>query len=156
MFRLVRTATLRALYADRTELAATKEDLAITQAAAGSANDAAERAAAVAEKQLRQLAEVHAALMEVERERDRARVDARKEAGQQLAELGEDLARLRDAAADTETGQTVRAAIAYRVLRDLYADGRRRGLKPGRPFDVAAAVLGFDTDPSSRNVDADT
>ena len=83
---------------------------------------------------------------EARAERDQAQADAQKEAEQQLAELREDFARIRDAAADSETGQTVRAAIAYRVLRDLYADALARGLEPHRPVDILGVVLGFDTE----------
>ena len=62
---------------------------------------------------------------EAERERVQAvaqREQDKTETDRQMAELREDLAKLRAAAADPQTGETVRAALAYNILRDLYAD----------------------------------
>lgn len=155
MISIVRTDTLRSL---RAELAATTkkldaatEELNAAKDEAEIASNAAKRVKAVAKQQLGDLAQAHAARFQAERERDRARDDARREAQQQLAELGEDLARLRDAAADTETGLTVRAAIAYRVLRDLITNARANGQDLDGALSAVAMVLGFDTDPNPRS-----
>lgn len=64
---------------------------------------------------------------------------------EQMAEIREDLAKIRAAAADTENGETVRAALAYHVLRDMYADAWNQGLLPKRPFDLIAVLLDFQT-----------
>ncbi|MEU3521819.1 hypothetical protein ABZ770_42440 [Streptomyces sp. NPDC006654] len=148
MIRIVRKATLDALYADRTALAETREELAIAQAATGSANDAAIRAENTAEELLKDLGQAHADRIQAERDARQARTDRaadKTETDRQLAELREDLAKLRAAAADLETGDTVRAALAHNILRDLYADAWREGLLPNRPWDLLAVVLGFDT-----------
>ena len=148
MFRIIRTTTLNALQADSAALPAVQQELTQAKAEAEHATDSAIRAENVAEQQLRVLARAHADRFQAERERDEAVAQRRQdktETDRQLAELREDFTRLRDAAADPDTGETVRAALAYRVLRDLYADAWAQGLLPKRPFDVIAAVMGFDT-----------
>lgn len=133
MFRIVRTSTLAALRADSTALPVALRDLDQARAEAEAANDSAIRAETVAEDQLRQLARLHA---------DRAQEEAATRA--ELDAIRTDVARLRDAAADPETGDSFRQALAYGVLRDLIADARARGVELGRPFDLVASLLGFD------------
>ncbi|MFK0288344.1 hypothetical protein ACIQVL_48910 [Streptomyces sp. NPDC090499] len=148
MLRVVRKTTLDALHADRAELARASQELAQAKTEAAAATDSAIRAETTVEDLLKQLGQALADRIQAERDARQARLDRqqdKKETDRQLAELREDFTRLRDAAADTETGETTRAAIAYRVLHDLYADAWREGLLPKRPFDVVAAVLGFDT-----------
>ena len=147
MLRLIRTVTLDTLRADSAELATAREQLDHAKTEAATATDAAINAETAAEKILRDLAQAHADRIQAERDARQARdelVQAKADTAQQLTELGEDFAKLRDAAADTETGETIRGALAYNVLRDLYADAWAQGLLPKRPFDVLAAVLGFD------------
>lgn len=148
MIRFVRTATLDALHADRAALKEARAEAEQAKTEAALATDSAIRAETVAERQLRDLAQALAARFQAERDRDTAR-DAlnqhKADTEQQMAEIREDLAKLRAAAADTETGETVRAALAYNILRDLYADAWKEGLLPNRPFDLLAVVLNFDT-----------
>lgn len=148
MFRIVRKTTLDALHADQAALEAAREELGHAKTEAATATDSAIRTETVAEDLLKQAAQAHADRFQAERERDQA-IDQRKqdkaETDRQMAELREDLARLRDAARDTQTGETVRAALAYRLLRDMYADAWKEGLLPKRPFDLLAVVLDFDT-----------
>lgn len=158
MFRIIRKTTLDALHADQAALQQTRQELAQANTEAATATDSAVRAEAVAQDLLKQTAQAHADRFQAERERDQAvaqREQDKTETDQQIAELREDFTRLCDAAADTETGETRRAAIAYRVLRDLYADAWAQGLLPKRPFDVIAAVMGFDA-PESQAVAAAT
>lgn len=148
MLRIIRKATLDTLHADQAALSQAREDAAQAKAEAEAATDSAIRAETVAEDLLKQTAQAHADRFQTERDRDTAREQREKdktETDRQMNELREDLAQLRDACADLDTGQTRKAAIAYRVLHDLYADAWREGLLPKRPFDVVAAVLGFDT-----------
>lgn len=148
MFRIVRKATLDALHADRAALGNARDQLKQAKTEAETATDSAIRAEAAAEDLLKQTAQAHADGIQAERERDQAvaqREQDKAETDRQMAELREDLTRLRDAAADLETGETVRAALAYRLLRDMYADAWKEGLLPQRPFDLLAVVLDFDT-----------
>ena len=148
MLRIIRKAALDSLHADRAALAQAREELAHAKTEAEQATDSAIRAEATAEQRLTDLYRAQADLDQAERHRDTARTQRdqdRAETNRQLAELREGLAKLREAAGNPETGDTVKAAIAYRVLHDLYADAWREGLLPKRPFDVVAAVLGFDT-----------
>jgi len=148
MLRVIRKTTLDDLHADRSALGQAREEVAQAKTEAATATDSAIRAEVVAENLLKDLAQAHADRIQAERDAQQARTEqqqAKTDTDRQLAELREDFTRLRDAAADTETGETVRAALAYRVLSDLYADAWREGLLPKRPFDVVAAVLGFDT-----------
>ncbi|MER6789510.1 hypothetical protein ABT330_33675 [Streptomyces sp. NPDC000658] len=148
MFRIVRTTTLAALRAKDADLADLQCELDIANAATGSANDAVIRMENLAETQLRQLAQAHADRSRPNATAGAARADRDKieaETRSQLAEIHADVARLQDAVADATTGDSVRGALAYRMLRDLYADAKARGLEPGRPFDLVAIVLGFDT-----------
>lgn len=148
MLRIIRRATLNTLHADQAALSQAREEAAQAKTEAEAATDSAIRAETVAEDLLKQTAQAHADRFQAERDRDTAREQREKdktETDRQMNELREDLAQLRDACADLDTGQTRKAAIAYRVLHDLYADAWREGLLPKRPFDVVAAVLGFDT-----------
>ncbi|MGW3910557.1 hypothetical protein ACWEBX_03380 [Streptomyces sp. NPDC005070] len=145
MIRIVSTRTLAALRAREAEAADLQHELDIANAKAGSANDAAIRAENL-ETQLRQSAQAHADRIQAERDRDAActgRDQVEAAARKELDEICADVVRLRDAA-DAASGGAVRGALAYRLLRDLYADAKARGLEPGRPFDLAAIVLGFD------------
>lgn len=148
MLRIVRTDTLAALNADRDALHAAQAEAAQAKSEAEQAHDSAIRAETAFEQQLKQLATAYAGQIQAERERDTARkqlAELKADTETQLAEMREDLANLRAAAADTETGETVRAALAYRLLRDMYADAWKEGLLPKRPFDLLAVVLDFDT-----------
>ncbi|MFC8408608.1 hypothetical protein ACFUG9_34345 [Streptomyces griseoincarnatus] len=165
MFRIVRTTTLDALRADSAALPAVRQERDQAKTEAARATDSAVRAESVAEKQLRELARLHAENFQAEREtrvqyeglrtviqqvteeRDAARKErdqAEREARDELAEIRRDVDRLRAAAADPETGESMRHAIAYGVLRNLIDDARARGLELGRPFDLVAILLGFD------------
>lgn len=148
MFRVIRKATLDALRVDRVALERAREELAQASTQAATATDSAVRAETVAEDLLKQTAQAHADRIQAERERDQAvahRQQDKTETDRQMAELREDLATIRAAAADTDNGETVRAALAYNLLRDLYADAWKEGLLPKRPFDLLAVVLNFET-----------
>ncbi len=153
MLRIVRKTTLDALHADQTALAKAIEDAKHAKTEAEQATDSAIRAETANEDLMKRLGQAYADTVKAERRANEiqqarsAEVQDKATTDRQIAELRQDLDRLRDAAADTETGETVQAAIAYRILRDLYADAWREGLLPRRPFDVIAAVLGFDTAP---------
>lgn len=148
MIRITRTATLNCLRADSAELAIIRAELDQAKTESGNATDSAIRAETLAETQLRQLAQAHADRIQADRDLASARAELaqqRADTNEQLTELREDLAKLHAAAADPETGQTVRSALAYNILRDLYADAWKEGLLPKRPFDLLAVVLDFDT-----------
>lgn len=148
MFRVIRKTTLDALNADSAALPALQQELDHAKTEAERATDSAIRAENVAEQQLRDLAQAHADRFQAERDRDAARTERDKveaAARRELDEIRQDVAQLRDAAANTETGQSRRAAIAYDVLRNLVQDAQARGLELGRPFDLVAIVLGFNT-----------
>jgi len=148
MLRFIRKTTLDGLHADQAALRQARQEADQAKTEAALATDAVIRAETAAESLLRDLAQAHADCIQAERDARQARTQQQQEkteTDRQLAELRQDFARIRDAAADTETGKTVQASIAYNVLRDLYADAWREGLLPKRPFDVIAAVLGFDT-----------
>nr|WP_107908872.1 hypothetical protein [Streptomyces chartreusis] len=156
MPRIIRTSTLAALRAEAAKVAGLQEDLEISKAATGSANDAAARAEAVAERQLRELGQAHADNIRFQRERDEARTgrdQVEAEARKELDEIHADVAKLQDAARNSETGQGMREALAYRVLKDLVEDARARGLQLGRPLDLVAIVLGFDTEAPAQAAD---
>lgn len=73
-----------------------------------------------------------------------------------LAEMREDLDQIRTDAADPETGASFRAALAYSTLRRMYDQHRAAGLDLGRPWDLLAAVLGFDEPRELEAADADS
>ncbi|MEZ3182980.1 hypothetical protein KYY02_31270 [Streptomyces pimonensis] len=169
MFRIIRTATLDALRADSVALPAVRQERDQAKSEAERATDSAIRAENVAGDQLRQLAQLHADRFEAEREtraqyeglhavikqvtaeRDAARTErdqVEAAARAELDEIRQDVDRLRDAAADPETGEGIRHAIAYGVLRNLVDDVRARGLELGRPLDLVAVLLGFDAPPT--------
>jgi cell division septum initiation protein DivIVA len=133
MISIVRTTTLNALRADSTALETTRQELAAAKSEAATATDSAIRAENVAEQQLRQLAQAHADRIQAERERDQALETARQEAQAQLEEIRAEVDQIRRDAADTETGETMRAALAYRMFQRLYADARAQGLTPKPP-----------------------
>ena len=148
MIRFIRTTTLNALHADRDALKEARIDVERARNEASLANDSAIRAETVAQRQLKDLAQAHADCIQADRDRDTAvaaLTQHKADTEQQLAELREDLAKLRAAAADPQTGETVRAALAYNLLREMYANAWKQGLLPNRPFDLLAAVLDFDT-----------
>lgn len=165
MFRIIRTTTLDALRADSAALPAVRQERDQARSEAAAATDSAIRAETVAEDQLRQLAQLHADRLEAEREartqyeglhavirqvtaeRDAARTErdqVEAAARRELEEIHRDVARLQDAAADPETGESIRHAIAYGVLKNLFQDARAHGLEVGRPLDLVAVILGFD------------
>lgn len=151
MIAIVRTTTLNALRADSAALETTREDLTRAQTEAATATDSATRAETLAEQQLRQLAQAHADRFQAERDRDAARKErdqaletARQEAQQQLAEIRAEVDQIRRDAADTGTGETMRAALAYRMFQRLYADARAQGLVAKPPVDLVAVILGLD------------
>lgn len=59
-----------------------------------------------------------------------------------MNEIRKEYLRIRDAAADPESGEAVRAALALRVLRHIYAEAHANGLDTG-PLDLVAIVCGF-------------
>lgn len=148
MFRVIRTTTLEALRADQTALGDIHSELEQAKTEAELANDAVTRAETNADDLLKQLGQALADRISAERARDAAiaqREQDKTETDRQLAQLRQDIATIRAAAADTENGETVRAALAYHVLRDMYADAWNQGLLPKRPFDLIAALLDFKT-----------
>lgn len=148
MIRVIRTTTLRTLQADAAQLANAQMDAASNAAEATRWQKRHREADTAFGGALKDLAQARANQIKAERERNQAiarREQDKAETDRQMAELREDLAKIRDAAADTDTGETARAALAYRLLRDMYADAYKEGLLPKRPFDVLAVVLGFDT-----------
>lgn len=148
MIRIIRTATLRNLQTDAAATAQARQDADRLAGEADNWHSRYDEANTAYERAFTDLGQALADQIKAERERNEAvarREQDKAETDRQMAELREDFTRLRDAAADTETGETVRAALAYRVLRDLYADAWAQGLLPKRPFDVIAAVMGFDT-----------
>ncbi|MFJ3635893.1 hypothetical protein [Streptomyces sp. NPDC090112] len=165
MFRIVRTSTHSALLADREALGQARVEAETATDSAIRAEDTAEGLAA----QLRRVKQdadtefegMRAVLKQATAERDEARKErdaAREEAGALSAESGvladvrQDLTRLRDHAADPVNGNAVRGAIAYGVLRDLITRARQERAEAGedtrlpRPFDLVALVLGLDGD----------
>ena len=158
MLRIIRKTALDALHADRAALENTRTELDQAKTDAGTANDSAIRAENTAEDLLKQLGQAHADRIQAERDARQARLDreqGKAETDRQLAELREDLIKIRAAANDTENGDTVRGALAYNILRDLYADAWAQGLLPKRPFDVMAVVLGFETNQPVQAASAD-
>lgn len=152
MLRVIRKTVLDTLHNDQAELAHVREELVSTKAELAIVTNSATRTEVVAQDLLKQTAQAHADRFQAERDRDAARRErdqVEAAARRELDEIRRDVAQLRDAAADTETGQSMRAAIAYDVLRNLVDDARARGLELGRPFDLVAIVLGFDTDPQA-------
>lgn len=148
MIRIIRTATLRTLQADAAKTAEARQEVVAQAADVEQWHTRYDEANAAYERAFTDLGQALADQLKAERQRDQAiaqREQDKTETDRQMAELREDLAHLRDAVNDTETGETRRAALAYRVLKDLYADAYKEGLLPKRPFDVIAAVLGFDT-----------
>lgn len=148
MFRIIRTATFRGLQNDAAKSAEARQE-AISQAADAEnwrarydeANTAYERA-------FKDLGQALADRIKAERQRDEAQAERQQDkdaTDQQMAEIREDLAKIRAAANDTENGETVRAALAYHVLRDMYADAWNQGLLPKRPYDLIAVLLDFKT-----------
>lgn len=150
MIRIIRTATLRSLKADAVATAEVRQEAADNASQAETWQARYNEANTAYERSFKDLGRALAGRFQAERELNEAhaqRTQDKAATDQQLAELREDLARLRAAAADTETetGESVRAALAYNILRDLYADAWREGLLPKRPFDLLAAVLDFKT-----------
>ncbi|KOU99109.1 hypothetical protein [Streptomyces sp. XY533] len=159
-YRLVRIAALAQLRADQAELESVRAQLHDVEQAALAAKV---QAKAQAQDLLRQLGQALAGQVKTERERDEqfaglqavirqvtaerdaARTAVRQEYGDVVEEMRADLAQLRADAADTETGESMRAAIAYGVLGRMINEVRARSeegeLRP--PFDVVALVLGF-------------
>jgi hypothetical protein len=157
MIRIIRTANLRDLQADAAATAEARRDSAAHAAETDNWRSRYNEANAAYERAFKDLAQALADRIQAERDRDTARTQrdqAQADTERQIAELREDFTKLRDAATATDTGETVRAAIAYDVLRDLYADAWAQGLLPKRPFDVIAAVLGFDTTTAKPQTDA--
>ncbi|GAA1592601.1 hypothetical protein [Streptomyces globosus] len=157
MYRIVRTSTYTTLLADRAALGQARTDLATVTDARDQALTDLAKDRATGQSLLRQLAQAHADIIaadtgmqalvkQITAERDAAR----EEAGA-LADVRQDLARLRDHAADP-ANSGVRGAIAYGVLRDLITRARHEQAQVGqdgslpRPFDVVALVLGLDDD----------
>lgn len=148
MIRIIRTATFQALQADAAQAAGAREE-AISQAAdAENWRARYNEANAAYERAFKDLGQALADRIKAERQRDEAQAQRQQDKAatdQQLTELREDLAKIRAAANDTENGETVRAALAYHVLRDMYADAWNQGLLPNRPYDLIAALLDFKT-----------
>ncbi|MCC3654735.1 hypothetical protein LIX60_25375 [Streptomyces sp. S07_1.15] len=138
MFRIIRTSTLRAL----------QEDAADADRDVQTYSDEAEKWHQEYIALEGQLDGLHGTIRRISRERDNARAElaAARERETDLAGVRADLDRLRTDAADPEAGASVRGAIALGVLRRLYLDGRSRGIEPGRPWDLLAAILRLDTD----------
>ncbi|MFC8012803.1 hypothetical protein [Streptomyces cinereoruber] len=145
MFRIVRTTALADLMNDREHLAGARAALGTTQASLTDSR----RAAELLEEKVEQLQEdvietrqsaasefdgLQAVIRQVTAERDAARAE-RDDHLSAVAEVRADIQRLKDAAADT-TDTSVRGAIAYRVLADLYADAYAKGMQPNRPFEA--------------------
>lgn len=148
MIRIIRTATLHSLQADAAATAEAQQDAVTHAAEAETWQSRYNEANTAYERSFKDLGRALAGRFQAERELNESRAQREQDKAatdQQLAELREDLTRLRAAAADTETGESVRAALAYNILRDLYADAWREGLLPKRPFDLLAAVLDFKT-----------
>jgi hypothetical protein len=152
MFRIIRKTTLDELTkrADRADELGREADRLTTDLAR--VTDSAIRTETVAERQLKDLAQAYADNIGLQRVAAEARAEAaraRAEADQQIAEIRDDVMKLREAAADTETGATIRGAIAYRLVKDLMAEAAAatEGAELRRPFDIAAMVLGFDLPP---------
>ncbi|MFE1576246.1 hypothetical protein [Streptomyces fradiae] len=170
-YRIVRAAELDQLRDDQAELETVRADLAAARSEVEIVTDSAIRADAVADDLLRRLARAHADTIAAEREmaqqfaglqavirqvtaeRDDARKAVRQEYGDVIEQMRADLAQLRADASDTETGESMRAAIAYgvlgRMINEVRAQDEKGELRP--PFDVVALVLGFDTDATPQN-----
>ncbi|MEJ8671890.1 hypothetical protein WKI71_36660 [Streptomyces sp. MS1.AVA.1] len=148
MIRIIRTATLRSLQADAAQTAEARQEVVAQAAEVENWHARYNEAHAAYERAFKDLGQAHADRFQAERDRDTARnelAQTKADTDQQMAELREDFAKIRAAAADTENGETVRAALAYHVLRDMYADAWNQGLLPKRPFDLIAALLDFKT-----------
>lgn len=148
MFRIIRTATLRTLQADAAQLANARMDADSNATEAARWQKRHREADTAFGGALKDLAQARADQIKAERERNQAiaqREQDKTETDRQMAEIRDDLAKIRAAAADTENGETVRAALAYHVLRDMYADAWNQGLLPKRPFDLIAVLLDFQT-----------
>jgi DNA repair exonuclease SbcCD ATPase subunit len=158
MFRIIRTTTLQALRddvaeADQTASAYNAEaekwhrlytdEVQRADDAEQAADHTAELRGEDREHYEQQIANLRTELVEARRSvEDNSSV---------LAEMRADLDQIRAAAADPEHGESVRAAIAYGVLRDAYDDVRSRGevQRLGREWDLLSVVLGFDADRDS-------
>lgn len=149
MLTIIRKTTWRALTAERDEL---RDKLDQARADHAGAVEYSERVERVAEGQLKDLAQTHADLIKARRYGSQLRgelVEARRtldDSREVLAEMRTDLDRMRADAADPEHGETFRAALAYGVLKRMYAEVRDRGpgRSLGRPWDLLAIILGFD------------
>jgi hypothetical protein len=158
MFRIIRTSTLAALRSMEAELDDLQHELEIATAAAGSANAAATRLQALVERQAdadreaqAQIAGLREAVRRASAERDAAHAADLKRtedaARRELDEIHADVARLQAAAADADTGEPVRHALAYGVLRHLFEEAQAHGLELARPLDLVAVILGFPLKP---------
>ncbi|GAB2966178.1 hypothetical protein [Streptomyces heilongjiangensis] len=150
MFRIIRTTALTSLreQASRVDgLAERVEELDVT---VGLATDSAIRADLVVEELLTSLGRAYAgearavrAAREARAELDRVRANVEADTRAELDSIHAEVARLQADAADTETGQTMRAGIAYGVLHRLYLDALARGVTPDPGLRLVALVLGF-------------
>lgn len=148
MIRIIRTGVLRRLKADAAEADGARLEAANNAAEADLWKTRYDEANAAYERAFTDLGQSLANRIKAERQRDQAiaqREQDKAETDRQLAEIREDLATIQAAVADTENGETVRAALAYHVLRDMYADAWNQGLLPKRPFDLIAVLLEFKT-----------
>ncbi|MFG2623214.1 hypothetical protein ACGFXC_36970 [Streptomyces sp. NPDC048507] len=177
MIRIVRSSTYAALLADREELGRTRSTLDLATDARDRAltdladarttartltgtigslraelDQARENTARAARRATDAETGTQALVQQITKERDAAREEAGALSAESsvLADVRQDLIRLRDHAADPANGNTVRGAIAYGVLRDLITRARQERAEAGedtrlpRPFDLVALVLGLD------------
>jgi hypothetical protein len=151
VIRIIRTKRLTSLreQAGRVDgLAARVEELDVQ---AGCASDSAIRAELVVEELLTRLGQAYADQIAAERaarearaECDRVRTEVDAETRKELDSIHAEVARLQADAADIETGQSMRAGIAYGVLHRLYLDAFARGITPDPALRLVALVLGFE------------
>ncbi|MGP3685253.1 hypothetical protein ACTVZO_11160 [Streptomyces sp. IBSNAI002] len=187
MIRIVTASTHAALLADREELGRTRStldlatdarDRALTDLAdarttartltgtIGSLRAELDQAREDTARAARRATDAETGTQALVRQLTKERDAAREEAGALSAESGvladvrQDLIRLRDHAADPDNGNAVRGAIAYGVLRDLITRARQERAEAGedtrlpRPFDLVALVLGLDGDQDDADASA--
>ncbi|MET8113774.1 hypothetical protein [Streptomyces prasinus] len=149
MFRIIRTANLRALQADAAATAEARQEVVAQAADVEVWHSRYDETRAAYDRVFKELGQAHAD--RIQAERDRADVLIRQELDQaateqEMGQIRDEYRRIRDAAADPETGESVRAAIALRFLGDLYVDARERG-QDTSALDMVAVVCGFATTP---------
>lgn len=149
MIRIIRSAILTSLRSDAAATAAARQEVADHVAEAQTWHTRYDEIHAAYEQTFKDLGQAHADRIQAERGRNEARAQREQDKAatdQEMSALQNEYRRIRDAAAAPETGESVRAAIALNVLKDLYTNARTQGLDTSG-LDLVAFVCGFGNTP---------